>query len=97
MSAQRSCAHTGEVPRKIDHQLAACLNLKKAPRLVPEHNHPLAAAGEGEAGVGHRGGGVPSAGVREGLPAVARAAAVEEEEEEVAAEVSRKAGLTRLR
>ena len=34
MSAQRSCAHTGEVPRKIDHQLAACLNLKKAPRLV---------------------------------------------------------------
>jgi hypothetical protein len=40
---------------------------------------------------------VPSAGVREGLPAVARAAAVEEEEEEVAAEVSRKAGLTRLR
>ena len=43
---------------------------------------------------------MPSAGVREGLPAVARAAAVEEEEEEeeeVAAEVSRKAGLTRLR
>ena len=39
---------------------------------------------------------MPSAGVREGLPAVARAAAVEEEEE-VAAEVSRKAGLTRLR
>ena len=36
---------------------------------------------------------MPSAGVREGLPAVARAAAVEEEEEEV----SRKAGLTRLR
>ena len=40
---------------------------------------------------------MPSAGVRERLPAVARAAAVEEEEEEVAAEVSRKAGLTRLR
>ena len=60
--------------------------------------------GEDEAGAEHRGGGVPTAGVREGLPAVARAAAVEDEEEveavaeeEGAAEVSRKAGLTRLR